>query len=145
MSGWGDDENVIELPDGGRVRATGLRRPRRGIATPDFAIYLLARDPQIAEWPYRWVGWRDFGLPDSTEDTVTVLREAHAPAGLERVEIACGAGIGRTGTALSILAIMSGVDPAEAVTWVRTQYHPRAVETRRQQRWITGVAASLTN
>jgi protein-tyrosine phosphatase len=143
MNQWDITDGVVELPDGRRVRGTGLRRPRRDSPAPDFAVYLLGRDPQVPGWEYRWVRWRDFRLPDSTEQAVTALREAHTRAASERVEIACGGGIGRTGTALAVLAIMSGVPADEAVTWVRANYHPRAVETRRQKRWVADAAASV--
>lgn len=92
---------------------------------------MVARDPRIGDWPYRWVRWRDFRLPDSTDDAVATLREAYLRAEAERVEIACGGGIGRTGTALAVLAVRSGVDADCAVAWVRGHYHRRAVETRR--------------
>lgn len=143
MSAWDDVDGIVELPDGRRVRATGIRRPRRGAPAPDLAVYLLRKDPGIAGWPYRWVRWRDFRLPDSTDDAVSALQEAHARAGHERVEIACVGGIGRTGTALALLAVMSGVAPDDAVGWVRANYHPRAVETRRQRRWVASVSAQL--
>lgn len=136
-------DGVVELPDGRRVRGTGLRRPRRGVPAPDFAVYLRGRDPRITEWPYRWVRWRDFRLPDSTEQAVAALREAHTRAASERVEIACGGGVGRTGTALAVLAIMSGVASDDAVAWVRAHYDPRAVETRRQNHWVNTVTRAL--
>ncbi|MCK1804163.1 hypothetical protein MTQ12_14070 [Brevibacterium sp. R8603A2] len=98
----------------------------------------------MADWPYRWVRWPDFRLPAFTEDAVDALREAHTRAASERVEIACGGGVGRTGTALAVLAVMSGVPADTAVEWVRTNYHPRAVETRRQRAWIATVASSLS-
>lgn len=135
-------DGVVELPDGRRVRGTGLRRPRRGAPPPDLAVYLLGRDPRVTGWEYQWVRWRDFRLPDSTEQAVAALRGAHRRAASERVEIACRGGIGRTGTAMAVLAIMSGVAPDDAVAWVRAHYHPRAVETRQQRRWVERVAAS---
>ncbi|WP_285103714.1 protein-tyrosine phosphatase family protein [Promicromonospora sp. MEB111] len=141
MDHWDMADGVVELPDRRRVRGTGLRRPRGEVPVPDFAVYLRGRDPQVPDREYRWVRWRDFRLPDSTEEALAALREAHARAEAERVEIACGGGIGRTGTAMAVLAIMSGVAPDEAVAWVREHYHPRAVETRRQRRWIAEVAA----
>lgn len=64
------------------------------------------------------------------------LRAVFADAGSNRVEVACQGGRGRTGTALAVLAILSGIDPTDAVTWVRARYHPRAVETRWQRRWV---------
>ena len=136
-------DGVVELPDGRRVRGTGLRRPRRDAPAPDFAVYLLGRDPRVPGWEYQWVRWRDFRLPDSTDQALAALREAHTRAAAERVEISCGGGVGRTGTALAVLAIMSGVAPDDAVAWVRTHYRPRAVETRRQRRWVENVAASV--
>jgi hypothetical protein len=42
-------------------------------------------------------------------------------------------------TALAELAILDGLTPEEALRWVRRTYHPRAVETRWQQRWLRSV------
>ena len=134
---------VVELPDGRRVRGTGVRRPRDDAPDPDFAVYLLGRDPQITTWPNQWVRWRDFHVPDSTDDAVAALRSAHTRAATERVEVACAGGRGRTGTALAALAILSGVSPDDAVAWVRQHYHPKAVETRPQRRWVESVGRSL--
>jgi hypothetical protein len=41
-----------------------------------------------------------------------------------------------TGTALAVMAIATGVDPSDAVDWVRGSYHPKAVETPWQRKWI---------
>lgn len=102
---------MVELPDGRRIRGRGLRKNPLGSTEPEFGVYLLGRDPNIEGWPSRWVHWRDFRLPDSTDDAVTALREAHRRAASERVEVACGGGIGRTGTALALLAVLSGIAP----------------------------------
>ncbi len=144
MDSWGSDVGVVRLPDGRLIRGTGTRRPRGQTPAPEFAVYLLGRDPHITDWPNRWVRWRDFRLPDSTGDTTDALREAHTRAASERVEIACGGGIGRTGTAIAVLAIMSGTPADTAIDWVRANYHPRAVETRRQDAWVALVASTLT-
>jgi len=50
--------------------------------------------------------------------------------------VACGGGRGRTGTALACLAILDGVLAADAVEYVRQHYHPRAVETPWQRRFV---------
>jgi hypothetical protein len=89
MGVWEKGDGIVELPDGRRVRGRGLRRAHDGVG-PEFGVYLRGRDPGIAGWPYRWVRWHDFRLPDSTADAVTALREAHRRAASERVEIACG-------------------------------------------------------
>lgn len=144
MSAWGDVAGVVRLPDGRSVRGTGARRARVPTdPVPDLAVYLFARQPRPAPWPSRWVRWRDLGLPHSTEDAVDALVEAHRRAATERVEIACGGGVGRTGTALAVLAVLGGVPAEDAVGWVRRHYHPRAVETRRQRAWVTEVAPRL--
>lgn len=118
---------MVELPDGRRIRGTGARKARGDVPAPDFAVYLLGRELALGPWPYRWVRWRDFRLPDSTEDATAALHEAWDRAGEERVEIACRGGIGRTGTTLALLATLSGVAPEDAVAWVRAHYHRRAV------------------
>jgi len=68
------------------------------------------------------------------------LRQAyrHALRG-DRVEVACAGGVGRTGTALAALAVLDGLSPADAVTWVRAGYHRRAIETPWQRRWLRRV------
>ena len=151
MGSWGAGDGVVEFPNGLRVRGRGLRRRTEPVDAPEFGVYLTGReprfltghDPGITTWPYRWVRWRDFRLPDSTPAAVEALREAYERAGSERVEIACGGGIGRTGTALAVLAVMSGVPDEDAIAWVRTHYHRRAVETPRQRRWVQEVTAAL--
>lgn len=100
-------------------------------------MYLLAAMPNAEQWPTRWVKWRDFWLPVDGRQLVAALLEAHQRAGEGvRVEIACGGGLGRTGTALACLAQFSGVPAAEAVGWVRQHYRPGAVETPWQRRFV---------
>lgn len=65
-----------------------------------------------------------------------MLREAWLRAPNERVEISCRGGGGRTGSALAVLAVLSGVDPEDAVGWIRRHYRTRAVETPWQQTWV---------
>ena len=96
MGNWSDVLGAVRLPDGRTVRGTGLRRPRGTAPDPEFAVYLLSRDPHVAAWPSRWVRWGDFRLPRHPEDALDALREAHRRAALHRVEIVCGGGVGRT-------------------------------------------------
>ncbi|MET0990171.1 MAG: protein-tyrosine phosphatase family protein, partial [Glaciihabitans sp.] len=127
---WGDDlVGVVALPNGIRVRGRGLRAgPPAAEEAPDFGVYLTAREHSEPGWESRWVCWPDFRLPRSTPDAIRALAEAYDRAPTERVEIACGGGTGRTGTALAILARLSGVPADRAVVWVRRNYRPRAVE-----------------
>jgi protein-tyrosine phosphatase len=58
------------------------------------------------------------------------------------VEVACGGGRGRTGTALACLAVLDGVPAHEAVGYVRAHYDARAVETPWQRRYVRRFAGS---
>jgi protein-tyrosine phosphatase len=82
------------------------------------------------------VRWPDFWLPSDPTQAAEVLDEAWDRALTERVEIACGGGRGRTGTALACLAILDGIPARQAVEFVRQHYHPRAVETPWQRRYV---------
>jgi hypothetical protein len=142
MGTWEHEEGVVELPDGRRVRGRGLRDgPPAPGEEPELGVYLTGSRPPAQAWESRWVRWPDFALPRSTPDAVAALRVAHERAADQRVELACGGGTGRTGTALALLAVLSGVSPDDAVGWVREHYRPRAVETPWQRRWVRTTGA----
>jgi protein-tyrosine phosphatase len=82
------------------------------------------------------VRWPDFLLPLDRPTAVRALRDAWERAATERVEIACTAGRGRTGTALACIAVLDGVPPREAVAYVRRHYSRHAVETAWQRRYV---------
>ncbi|GAA4788569.1 hypothetical protein GCM10023200_23890 [Actinomycetospora chlora] len=54
----------------------------------------------------------------------------------ERVEAACRAGKGRTGTVIACLAILDGLPADHAVSWTRHHFQHRAVQTPWQRRWV---------
>ncbi|WP_445671814.1 protein-tyrosine phosphatase family protein [Paenibacillus sp. FSL R5-0378] len=76
-------------------------------------------------------------LPKNKVAAVDALREAWTRAEVERVEVACGGGIGRTGTALACLAVIDGVPNHKAVDYIRQHYTPRAVETTWQRHFVS--------
>jgi protein-tyrosine phosphatase len=131
-----DTPGVLALPSGRLVRGRGLRRPLPSGLLPDFGVYLLGAEPPPMAWESRWLRWPDFRLPADRSAAAEVLREAWRRAADERVEVACGGGRGRTGTALACLAVLDGVPPDEAVRYVRAGYHRRAVETPWQHRYV---------
>ncbi len=131
-----DTPGVLVLPSGRSVRGRGLRRPLPPGPVPEFGVYLLGAEPPPTGWETRWLRWPDFWLPADRERAAEVFRQAWQRAAEERVEIACGGGRGRTGTALACLAVLDGVPPAEAVAYVRAGYHRRAVETPWQRRYV---------
>ncbi len=137
MHAWAESApGVLRLPSGRLVRGRGLRRPLPPGPPPEFAVHLLGRRPPAVPWDSRWLPWRDFWLPASTEQARAVLAEAWRRSAHERVELACGGGRGRTGTALACLAVLDGMAPPDAVAHVREHYDRRAIETPWQRRFV---------
>jgi hypothetical protein len=130
----------MRLPSGRLVRGRGLKRPLPAGPEPTFAVYLLGAPPPATAWPSRWVRCPDFRVPRDPDDARDALREAWDRAAAGRVEVGCGGGVGRTGTGLACLAVLDGVPAHEAVAYVRRHYHPRAVETPWQRRFVTRFA-----
>jgi protein-tyrosine phosphatase len=87
------------------------------------------------------VRWPDFWLPSDRSQARSILAEAWHRSANERVEIGCGGGRGRTGTALACLAVIDGVPADRAVSFVRQNYDARAVETPWQRRFVARFAA----
>jgi hypothetical protein len=143
-----DGVGVVALPSGRLVRGRGLRHPRTdkrpeaGIGeradegVPTFGVYLLGTPPAGLPWESRWIRWPDFWLPRDRDEARTLLVEAWQRAVTDRVEVACGGGRGRTGTALACLAIIDGVPARAAVAYIRERYDRRAVETPWQRRYV---------
>lgn len=138
MVHWDEnDTGVLRLPSGRLIRGRGLRNPlASGAPAPTYGVYLLGRPPSDLPWESRWIQWPDFRLPKDHAAARAALTEAWRRAAVERVEIACGGGRGRTGTALACLAVLDGVPPGEAVAYVRARYDRHAVETPWQRRYV---------
>jgi len=132
---WTSEAGLLALPGGARVRG---RRLADLVEPADFAL-VLAAGP-VPPWPHRRIDWPDFRVPTDRADALDALHEAYrrATAG-DRVEVACRGAVGRTGTALAALAVLDGLTPRQAVGWVRSRYHPMAVETPWQRWWLRGV------
>ncbi|MGW0675392.1 protein-tyrosine phosphatase family protein [Streptomyces sp. NPDC002767] len=128
---------VLRLPSGRLVRGRGLRRPLPdGGPAPTYAVHLLGRRPSEVPWEAYWLRWPDFWLPGDLEEARAALTEAWRRTTTDRVEIACGGGRGRTGTALACLAVLDGLPPDRAVAFVRDGYDRHAVETPWQRRYV---------
>jgi hypothetical protein len=134
---------AIRLPDGSWIRGRGLRHPMPDGPPPLFGLYLgsarLRRrhDDELA-WPHDWIDWPDFLLPRDRRQAIRRIRELHHRVRADcPAEVACGGGVGRTGTVIACLAVLTGLPPADAVAWTRANYHHRAVETPWQRRWVT--------
>ncbi|MEU6380455.1 protein-tyrosine phosphatase family protein [Streptomyces sp. NPDC046909] len=139
MERWDErTPGVLRLPSGRLVRGRGLRHPLPPESAPPplYALYLLGHQPPTVPWEFTWIRWPDFRLPTDRTAARTALTEAWERAAGERVEVACGGGRGRTGTALACLAVLDGVPAEEAVGYVRAHYDRRAVETPWQRRYV---------
>ncbi|XUL88018.1 protein-tyrosine phosphatase family protein [Streptomyces galilaeus] len=137
------DAGVLRLPTGRLVRGRGLRRPLPADSpVPTYGVYLLGKQPPQVPWQARWLRWPDFRLPADRAEAHTVLTEVWHRSLTERVELACHGGRGRTGTALACLAVLDGVPPGEAVSYVRAHYDRHAVETPWQRRYVLRFGAS---
>ncbi|GAA2663117.1 protein-tyrosine phosphatase family protein [Streptomyces lunalinharesii] len=133
---WEPTEGVLQLPSGRLIRGRGLRKPLPSGPQPDFALYLRGRQPPTVDWESHWVRWPDFWLPTDRAAFTESLRDLLERAENQRVEVACGGGFGRTGTALACLAVLDGIPNDKAVAYVREHYSHRAVETPWQRRFV---------
>lgn len=143
---------AIHLPDGTAVRGRGLRRGLPTGPLPEYGLYLGSprarrKQAQLAEraWSYDWIDWPDFRLPRDRDAAVRLIHRLHERARSgARVEVACGGGVGRTGTVLACLAILADVPADEAVAWVRRHHHHHAVETPWQRKWVAAFPSPAT-
>lgn len=135
--GWNPTtRGLLRLPSGRVVRGRGLGEPEPDGPEPQLGIYLLDEQPPVMPWQTRWVLWPDFGLPSDPAYLRTTLDEAWRRAEVDRVEVACLGGHGRTGTALACLTVLDGLSADDAVSYVRQHYCAAAVETLQQQDFV---------
>lgn len=139
MTVWPLGQGVVELPNGRLVRGRALRARRELDVEPDVGYYLLGKAPAPTGWPVVWIKWPDFRRPADDQHALAALTDAYERCATERVEIGCAGGRGRTGCALAVLAVLGGIEPRQAVAWVRSTYDRRAVETPWQRRWVNGL------
>lgn len=126
----------MALPSGRLIRGRGLRIDNPYKPDPEFAVYLVGSNLHGVTWEYRRVDWPDFGLPADPAALRETLVEALARSSVERVEVGCMGGRGRTGTALACLAVLDGAPAADAVAYVRQHYGQHAVETSEQESFV---------
>lgn len=128
----------VTLPDGTSITAASYdpAAPYERDAQPAYGLYLDHR--WQPPWPHDHLEWPDFGVPEDPTVLAEQLRSLLTTARTgESVEVGCLGGHGRTGTALACLAILTGVPPSQAVSWVRENYCVQAVETDDQQEFVS--------
>lgn len=140
LDDWCD---TLVLPGRTVVRGRGVQNPLPGGREPDFGLYLGV--DYRPRWPHQRLEWRDFGLPHDPVVAARAIEQLYQRArDGERVETACRAGKGRTGTVIACLAILDGLRPDHAVNWTRQHHHHRAVQTPWQRRWVLRFPALLS-
>lgn len=138
-------ETSLVFPDGTAVQASSLvqNHTLRTNGEPDFGLYL--DQGWRNEGAAIMLPWRDWGLPDvnyviAAEAIKTAF--TWAKAGM-LVEVGCIGAHGRTGTVLACMAVLAGVEPTKAVSWVRSTYCNDAVEGINQEWWVKWFAAYI--
>ncbi|VEI12960.1 Protein-tyrosine phosphatase [Trueperella bialowiezensis] len=144
---WKAAPGVVEFPSGRRIRGRSWRQQAEEPA--DLCIMLTtgvgsrlggnfvtssANETIAIDWP-------DYRLPRRTSQAHDVLKTAWERSASERVEIVCRGGVGRTGTALAIIAVLEGMDPQEAIDFIKQNYAHDAVETPAQRAFVRDMGA----
>lgn len=136
--------NAVCLPDGALVRGRGVEGPLPEGALPQFGLYLGVN--YLPPWDSVRVRWPNYLLPRDFDQTARLITAAHSKAVRgDRVEVACNAGRGRTGTVLACMAVLAGVPPKCAIGWVRTDYDPHALRAPWQRWWVHWFARQRTD
>lgn len=119
--GWNNLHPLIALSHG----ADKLLRPEIG---------------QVRYPPTLDIDWPDFGVPPLDRKWWDALVESIAKMGPVHIGLYCEGGHGRTGTALAILAALSGNSGNDdPVKWVRDRYCGEVVESYAQIEYIEEV------
>lgn len=112
-----------------------------GNLEPTFT-FMSAEFESLKRYDYRGIGidWVDFDIPELTRDfwldLYSLLKDIADKDGHLDVIVYCLGGHGRTGTALSILAGVSGVTKSDPVEYIRNRYCKNAVETVSQEKYV---------
>ncbi len=144
---WAIAPGVIEFPSGRRIRGRSWRKSADENA--DLCIMLttsagsrLGRSGITSSATETiTIDWPDLRLPRRTSQAHDILKEAWERAETERVEIVCGGGVGRTGTALAIIGVLDGMEPQEAIDFVKANYNSNSVETPAQRAFVRDMGA----
>lgn len=134
MQTWESSEGVVDFPSGRKIRGRSWKE--RDVEPADLTVLLTTVVPnQVGsmqsplEGDLIVIDWPDDRTPRRPAQARADLRTAWERAATEKVEIVCNHGISRTGTALATIAVFDGMEPREAMEWVRETYHPEAVGT----------------
>lgn len=142
MSTWDMGKGVVEFPSGRRIRGRSWGESVCEYADVT-AVLTTATAQEFAErnapgiaHDVVYISWPDYRIPRRPQQAKDQLRQLFDRAAHERVEITCGGGVGRTGTALAMLAMMDGLAPAQAIEYVQNAYNPDSVSSHAQRGFL---------
>ncbi len=100
------------------------------------AKYASFYPPPPKIYPTLYIDWSDGGTPPwGIEEKFALGLLDYVKAG-NNIMVFCMGGHGRTGTMLSWLVHLAGINKADPVAWVRKNYCEKAVETAKQIEWL---------
>jgi len=96
-----------------------------------------------------YINWQDFGVPDMDKSWWENLYESIEQIKPRHIHVQCMGGMGRTGTILTILLILSRRDKKDAfktvgsaIQYIRAHGNPHAVETPAQRQYIADMTGT---
>ncbi|QJC22366.1 protein-tyrosine phosphatase family protein [Arcanobacterium buesumense] len=149
MATWNDGPGVITLPSGRRIRGRSWRVAVEEQA--DISIVLTtsvgnrfgASTVRSHAGQTITIDWPDYRLPRRPAQALQTLREAWNDAVDRKIEITCAGGVGRTGTALAILAVFDGMDPHDAIDFIQREYNPESVASPAQRAFVMDLGSDV--
>lgn len=127
----------LQFPDETWIFASSLTDREPGEQAPDFGLYLdTSWRPACLAYQ---IEWPDYGIPQYWETAAMAIIDVFKKSRDHDmwVEVGCIGGHGRTGTALACMGVLSGMSPAESISYVRDNYCRHAIETDRQKWWVS--------
>lgn len=117
---------------------------------PDIVSVYNMDAPSLLEYNNQMISisWPDYSVPDLGHDfwlnLIDVINTEWAAGRIEGVTVCCVGGHGRTGTALSILAVLTGSCITDPVLFVRKRYCEKAVESKSQLAYVEKMTGMKT-
>ncbi|MDY5585322.1 MAG: protein-tyrosine phosphatase family protein [Arcanobacterium sp.] len=142
MERWQLGEGVVEFPSGRRIRARSWKTDVAQVADLSIVLTTVAGKNFAAEHGYPGknetiiIDWPDERLPRRTVQATRILRDVWERSEKELVEITCRGGVGRTGSALAIIATFEGMNALEAIDFVRKNYNENSVKSHAQRGFL---------
>ncbi len=148
MEKWQLTDGVVEFPSGRRIRARSWKAPVLQLATLSVVLTTVSETEFAGAQTFPgakeiiMIDWPDQRLPRRSMQAVKTLQEVWQRADQELVEITCRGGVGRTGSALALIAMYEGMSSSEAIDFIRESYNNDSVTSPAQRGFLTDFSPS---